>query len=197
MNYPIRILIIDDVMNEGESANMIMNYFRNIDRNKVVFDFLLNKDCYGDYEDEIKLLGGKVFKISPLTPRYFREYRKEIRNFLIFHPEYKIIQSNLEEYGYIPLREAKDLGVPIRISQAFNGSRKFNISQLLRYYFKYKLKAQVTHKFAFNKEAGTWLYGKHEEFTVDENLMNVESYEDNAVKLKDFYLNVLKSGISY
>lgn len=169
----------------------MVNYIRNIDRNKVVFDFLLNKDCDGDYEEEIKTLGGKVFKISPLKPGYFRDYVKDIRNFLIFHPEYKIVQSNLEEYSYIPLREAKDLGVPIRISQAFNGAKKFKISHVLRYYFKYKLKDQVTHKFACNKEAGKWLYGKNEEFTVDNNLIDVNSYEDNAVKLKDFYLNAL------
>ena len=196
MNYPIRILIIDDVMNEGESTNIIMNYFRTIDRNKIVFDFLLSKDSDGKYEEELKALGGKIFKISPLKPRYFRDYRKEIRNFLIFHPEYKIVQSNLEEYSYIPLREAKDLGVPIRISQAFNTSRKFNISYILRYYFRYKLKAQVTHKFASNKEAGIWLYGKNEEFTIDDDITNIGSLKENAIKLKNFYLNLLTSSIS-
>lgn len=47
--------------NPGGVENMVMNYYRNIDRNRVHFDFI---DIYGNgiaYCDEMQLLGGKVY----------------------------------------------------------------------------------------------------------------------------------------
>ena len=66
MEYPIRVLVLDTVMDRGGAETMMMNYFRNIDRNKIVFDFLVNRDYKAAYEDEIKSLGGKIYRMCPL-----------------------------------------------------------------------------------------------------------------------------------
>lgn len=47
---------------------MIMNYYRNIDRNKVQFDFLVHRQEEADYDKEIVALGGKIYHMPMLNP---------------------------------------------------------------------------------------------------------------------------------
>ena len=54
---PIRILQIIRQMNQGGAENFIMNVYRNIDKEKVQFDFLVYKT--GVFDDEIKKNGRK------------------------------------------------------------------------------------------------------------------------------------------
>ena len=183
MEYPIRVLVLDTVMDRGGAETMMMNYFRNIDRNKIVFDFLVNRDYKAAYEDEIKSLGGKIYRMCPLYPQYFGRYKREIKNFLLEHPEYKIIHSNLEERSYFALKEAKKLNIPVRISHSHNAPRGFDIKSIVRYYFRARLKPEVTHMFTCGVEAGDWLYGK-------KNRSNV-IMQNNAVDAKLFEYNEL------
>ena len=43
MGEPIRVLQVVTHMNRGGLETMLMNYYRNIDRNKVQFDFLKHR----------------------------------------------------------------------------------------------------------------------------------------------------------
>ena len=44
MNEPIRVLNLFTIMNRGGAETMVMNYYRNIDRNKIQFDFLVHRE---------------------------------------------------------------------------------------------------------------------------------------------------------
>ena len=41
---PMRVLVLDTVMDRGGAETMMMNYLRHFDRSKVVYDFLVNRD---------------------------------------------------------------------------------------------------------------------------------------------------------
>ena len=163
MSQPIRVLVLDTVMDRGGAETMIMNYYRQIDRSKIQFDFLVNRPYEAAYEKEIQELGGKIFRMCPLYPQYFGRYKKEVREFLKAHPEYQIIHSNLEERSYFALKEAKKLDIPVRISHSHNAPRGFDLKSIIRYYFRANLKPQVTHMFTCGEEAGIWLYGKKQQ----------------------------------
>ena len=45
---------------------MCMNLYRNIDREKVQFDFVKHTSAKGHFEDEITTLGGRIYE----APRY-------------------------------------------------------------------------------------------------------------------------------
>ena len=62
---PIRILHFVAGIGIGGYETFIMNVYRNIDRNKVQFDFFYSFD--GAYKEEILSLGGKVFKAPFIT----------------------------------------------------------------------------------------------------------------------------------
>ena len=53
----LRILHIVTYMGRGGLETMIMNYYRNIDRTKIQFDFLVHRQEKADYDDEILSLG--------------------------------------------------------------------------------------------------------------------------------------------
>ena len=181
----IHVLVLDTVMDRGGAEAMIMNYMRNINRDVIKFDFLTNRDYQAAYEDEIESLGGKVYHMCPMYPGKFRQYKREVREFLKEHPEYKIIHSNLEERSYFALKEAKKLGVPVRISHSHNRPLGFNLKLIMRYYFRFMLKYYNTHMFSCGVEAGDWLYGKKNRDKVI--IMN------NAIDAKEYTYDTNKS----
>ena len=98
------------------------------------------------------------------------------------HPEYRIIDSNLEERSYFALKAAKKLGVPVRISHSHNRPLGVNLKLIVRYYFRFMLKYYNTHMFACGVEAGDWLYGKKNrgKVIVMKNAIDALQYRYNA-----------------
>lgn len=180
----IHVLVLDTVMDRGGAEAMIMNYMRNVDRGLIKFDFLTNRDYRAAFEDEIESLGGKVYHMCPMYPGKFGQYKREVREFLKEHPEYKIIHSNLEERSYFALKEAKKLGVPVRISHSHNRPLGFDLKLIMRYYFRFMLKFYNTHMFSCGVEAGDWLYGKknRDKVIIMNNAIDARAYTYDAGK---------------
>ena len=183
----VHVLVLDTVMDRGGAEAMIMNYMRNINRDIIKFDFLTNRDYRAANEDEIESLGGKVYHMCPMYPGKFHRYKKEVREFLKEHPEYKIIHSNLEERSYLPLKVAKKMGVPVRISHSHNRPLGINPKLIVRYYFRFMLKFYNTHMFACGEEAGDWLYGKknRDNVTIMNNAVDANQYRYNPEVSKE------------
>lgn len=161
MSEPIRVLNMFTIMNRGGAETMVMNYYRNIDRSKVQFDFLVHRQERGAYDDEIEALGGRIYRMPSIKPQNFSSYKKELKSFFEKHQEYKIIHSHMSELGYFAFKEAKKQEIPIRICHAHNAPHSFNAKMIMRNYFKYAMKSYITHMFTCGKEAGEWLYGKN------------------------------------
>ena len=75
----IRVLQVFTILNRGGAESMIMNYYRNIDRDKVQFDFLVHRPERGAFEDEIGM-GGKYTECHELI-RFPNKYYKELDDF--------------------------------------------------------------------------------------------------------------------
>ena len=157
---PERVLVLITSLNRGGAETMAMNYYRHFDRNVIQYDFLVNREEIGAYEEEIQSLGGRIYRMCPMYPQYFHRYKKEFRAFLREHPEYRIIHSNLEERSYFPLKIAAEENVPVRISHAHNEYRTHDLKTPFRDYFRHHLRPYITDGFACSTEAGIWLYGE-------------------------------------
>ena len=119
MNKPIRILHVVTYMGRGGLETMLMNYYRNIDRDKVQFDFLTHRDFEADYDKEIKELGGNIYhlpRLKPFSPAYLRLLDQFFRE----HKEYRIVHSHLDCMAGITLKYAKKNGVSVRIAHAYS-----------------------------------------------------------------------------
>lgn len=173
-----RILILVTSLDRGGIETMLMNYYRQLDKRKFQFDFLINRKEKGAYEDEIRSMGGKIYRMSPMYPWKFPEYRRELRDFIAAHPEYKIIHSHLEERSYWPLAIAKKVGVPVRIAHIHNYyPLAFDPKTPFREWFRFNIRRKgiLTHRLACSQMAGRWLYGKVK-FRVVADAVDVDKF---------------------
>ena len=57
----VRMLHVVGSMSPSGIGNFIMNVYRNIDREKVQFDFVVHETREVNFEEEIKALGGRIY----------------------------------------------------------------------------------------------------------------------------------------
>ena len=170
----IRILHIVTYMGRGGLETMIMNYYRNIDRTKVQFDFLVHRDFEADYDEEIQKLGGKIYRLPRLNP-FSKEYLNRLRSFFNEHKEYEIVHSHLDCMSGIPLNIAKECGVPVRIAHAHSSSQTKDMKYLLKLFFKRNIAKTATDLFACGEKAGQWMFGT-DRFHVLNNAIKTQEY---------------------
>ena len=179
MEQPIRILNLFTIMNRGGAETMVMNYYRNIDRTKVQYDFMVHRQERGAYDDEIESLGGKIYRMPAIRPWNSGQYRKLIRQFYMEHPEYKIIHSHMSELGYYDFIEAENAGIPIRICHAHNRPHGVDLKSPMRWYYKTRMMPHITHMFMCGEESGEWLFGKKnkDKFIQLNNAIDAKMYQ--------------------
>ena len=176
-NRPIRILQITGGMNMGGIENFIMNIYRNIDRNKIQFDFLIHQEEKQMFEDEINFLGGKVFRIPSLAKVGHFKYLKGLRDFFLSHQEYQIIHSHYNTISGIILKEARKCSIKNRISHSHTAYPKYKLLEsIYKNYSKYLLRKNATEYLACSKEAGEWLYGKNKKFKIIKNGIDINKF---------------------
>ena len=183
MNEPVRVLHCLVNMNRGGAETLIMNIYKSIDRDKVQFDFFTSNE--GVFDEEIKKMGGKIYRIPYITKVGPIKYAKSVVAFLKEHSEYKIIHSHMDKMSGLILREAKKAGVPIRIAHSHSTKSEGNILNRLTkaYYAKY-IGNCATHKFACSKAASQFLFKNEEDVIILKNGIQTElyKYDENTRK---------------
>lgn len=171
----IRILQVVNDMHRAGLETMLMNYYRNIDRSQIQFDFLTHRPNKSDYDDEIISMGGKIYYAPRLYPQNYPKYFKWMKKFFAEHPEYKMVHSHIDTMSYLPLLAAKKAGVPIRIAHSHNTAIDKDFKYILKMYFKMRINSVVTNRLACGKEAGKFLFGNRD-FEVIPNAVDAEKF---------------------
>ena len=156
---PFRVLHVLGKMNRGGAETMVMNLYRNIDRSKVQFDFIVHSIEKGDYDDEIKELGGNIFYLPKFRFSTVLKYVNSWVEFFYKHPEYQIIHGHIRSTAsiYLPLAQKYGLKTVIHSHSTSNGS---GFPSLIKYFFQIPLRWDIVdYYFACSKDSGRWLYG--------------------------------------
>ena len=167
----LRILQCVNNMHRAGLETMLMNYYRNVDREYVQFDFLMHRDERSDYDDEIEALGGRIYRAPRLYPQNYPSYFRFMKQFFIEHPEYSIVHSHIDAMSYLPLLAAKKAGVPIRIAHSHSTGIDLDLKYPLKQCFRYGLGGVATHRFACGTRAGEFLF-RGNEYTVIPNAID-------------------------
>ena len=174
MKYPIRVLQVVTYMGRGGLETMLMNYYRHMDHNKVQFDFLTHRQFEANYDQEIKKMGGTIYRSNPLNP-FSKTYKGSLNEFFLNHPEYKIVHSHLDCMAGIPLKIAKKNNVPIRIAHAHNSNQTKDMKYPLKILFKRNITKNANYLFACGNEAGKWMF-QTDNFKVLNNAIDARNY---------------------
>ena len=181
----IRILhFVSSLSKSGGVMNVIMNYYRHIDTEKIQFDFLFfqNLDDTDDtYEEEIKKKGGKVYLIS--KPSLNNKFKEELSN-ILSKETYAALHNHEVYLTFLLAPIAKQNGISNIIAHSHTTmySDKL-ISSFRNRFLCLGLKKNATYYFSCSKAAGEFLYGKK---SVDSG--NVEVI-NNAVDCERFRFN--------
>lgn len=175
MGSPIRILHVVVNMNRGGAETLIMNLYRNIDKEKVQFDFLTSKE--GVFDKEILQLGGRIHRIPYISDVGHFKYIRAMNSFFDKNSHYKIVHSHLDKMSGFVLRAAKKAGIPYRISHSHNTSSEGGrLARMYKWYAGQFIHRNATDLFACSSEAAKWLFNKR--YSSTKILKNgIESYK--------------------
>nr|WP_236951536.1 glycosyltransferase family 1 protein [Mariniflexile sp. TRM1-10] len=168
-----------------------MNYYRQIDKSKVQFDFLVHRKEKADFDEEIERLGGKIYRFDAINPLFPEKYYKSLRAFFKERPEYEIIHSHINTFSSFPLKIAKEFKIPCRIAHAHIAieeiklkdllNNKESTKELIKKIIKLKLKKNIhkyaSHYFSCGEKAGKWLFGNQTDFTIMNNAINANIFK--------------------
>ncbi len=176
----VRILQSVNIMDRAGLETMLMNYYRNIDRCIIQFDFLTHRPTEGAYDKEIEEMGGKVYHAPRLYPQNLSGYYRFMREFYKEHKEYIIIHSHIDTMSYFPLKASKESVIPIRIAHSHSSKLDRDPKLPIKYYALKRIKKVATDYCACGNVAGRFMFG-NESFKVIHNAIDLEKFRYREV----------------
>lgn len=182
MGANMRKVLIISTVNFGYDGitNVIMNYFRAIDKTNLRIDFVTINPIHNNLKAEIEASNSKIFEL-PDRKQYLKAYRKELQQIIKNHYDVIHVHGNSATMQ-IELLMAKQQGIPIRIAHCHNSTCSHKvINQILKPFFN----NTYTHAIACSNLAGSWLFGK-KRFLVLNNAIDLERFRYSQ-KSRDEY----------
>ncbi len=192
----IRVLQIGMTNTMGGIETYLMNYYKNINREEIQFDFIDISDGNLCFKNQIISLGGKVYDVKSYY-RHPLKYIKEIKR-IITENNYQIIHCNMNSGVMIfPLIAAKISKAKIIIAHSHNtSSDKGIIKSILHNINKHAIPFLANMYFACSTEAGKWFFSKKilnsNKFIIIKNAIDIDEflYNEEMRKIKRKELNI-------
>lgn len=183
-----RILVFGMTENLGGIESFIINYYRNIDRDEIQFDFLCNTLNKVAYEEELQYLGANIYHIAPRRENRLY-FKKELEKIFLQHAkEWDAIwvnTCNLVNIDYLIF--AKKYGIKQRIIHSHNSENMEDpIRGLLHLINKKRIKIYATDFWACSDSAADWFYNDdvRDRVVVIHNAISADKMRFDAEKRK-------------
>lgn len=147
-------------MDRAGQETFIMNLYRKIDPEKIRFDFLCTDAKPGDYDEEIRKLGGTIYVLPPIT------LRGPVKQLQKSWYQYRALRAHPCDVYHIHTHHAMDAfrealtaklsGVKTVVVHSHNSSALFHLGA--HRFFRYLLALLPIRRFACSKEAGQWMF---------------------------------------
>lgn len=175
----LRVLQVVGGLARGGTESVVMNFYRQIDRSQVQFDFVSHHPELNDYEQEIRDLGGRVFRVPEFTGLNLLPYLAAWKALLRAHPECRVIHAHAWSTAPIYLRAAKRRGL-YTIAHSHSVSARSGLSAAGRLLLKRLLPVRPDYYMACSGAAAEWLFGadvtRRENFSILPNAIDAERY---------------------
>lgn len=179
----IRVLQVVPNMQKGGLENLIMNIYRNIDKDKIQFDFLVHYNKYFEFYDEIQKLGGKIYIFPLMDDKNVFKYIHELNKFFKNHKEYRIIHGHMASIGFLYLYIAKKNNIPVRIAHSHGASHLKTLKGYIKNFLFKFFKIPANYYMACSSDSGKYMFGEKIKFDFIPNAIDVKKYKfDNNVR---------------
>ncbi len=169
----IRVLHIVGRLNRGGIETLLMNIYRNLDREEIQFDFLIQSEQKGAYEDEIRSLGGRIYRIPAKRRNLLKNMAGTIQ--VVKDKQYQIVHRHSAFPSmWLDLLLARIGGAKVCIAHSHN------VEPEKWYYGIWRecLNKVSDIRFACAIEAGKFMYGR-KQFDIVKNAIILEHYQYN------------------
>lgn len=156
----IRVLQELSALDGGGVAKLLYDYYKNMDHNKVHFDFVISSYYdKGIYEDYFTGEGCKIFKIVKKTENK-KKYLEQIDD-IINKGEYDVIHSHYGIYADEVMQIAKKHNIKKRIIHSHVAYEPITFMQKVKNIIHKRIAlSNATDLFACGRDAGIYMWGK-------------------------------------
>lgn len=180
-----RVLHVVNRMAYGGIETFIMNVYRNIDRNKIQFDFAVHTDIPGDYDNEIRDLGGNIYYFMSRRNGILKYYRDWNQFLKINSNKYTAIHMHVSSLTTIePIIVAKKYNIKNRLIHAHSTLQEGKIHQVLNKFNKNRVVKYATNLIACSEKAGNYVFGNNK-YEIINNGIDIEKFKFNEIKRKE------------
>lgn len=109
----VKVLTILSGLDGGGVENILLNYYQNMDREKVHIDFIVHSQHIGKLEDKFEKLGSKIYRVTPKTVNLKKNIVEIYR--IMKDNKYDIVHSRMNVKGMTHLITAWLCGIKIRM----------------------------------------------------------------------------------
>ena len=175
----VRVLqVLPGGPSQGGIESFVMNYYRNMNRDSIQFDFLVHyKSSKWFCEEEILDLGGRVHYLSAREDKNMIKYIRDLSKILRIHPEYRIMHGHMPGFAPVYFKVAECLGVPIRISHSHVSATEPTAKGAMLEKVIHAIPKTANVYWACSKLAGEFMYGPHRQFDVIPNAISLERFK--------------------
>lgn len=176
---PIRVAHVIGKMCAGGVEAVVFNYYREINKSEVQFDFYYDADSTVEPPQELIDMGARFIE-NPPYQRIWEYIPFLIKSFR--QNEYRIIHSHMNTLSVFPLFAATMANCPVRIAHNHSVPGNDNwLRNALKYILKIFSKCFATDYFACSEKAARWLFGDAEyengNVTVIRNAIDYHKFE--------------------
>ncbi|MDE7417290.1 MAG: glycosyltransferase family 1 protein [Lachnospiraceae bacterium] len=157
---PVRVLNVLGTIDLGGAESRVMELYRALDRDKVQFDFLVHTEKEGQYGEEIRRLGGRIYNVPRFRVYNILPYQKALRRFFCEHNEFAAVQGHMTSTASIYLPIAKKAGIPVTIAHARSAGVDPGIKGFATKVIRYPLKYRADYCFTCSAAAAAAVYGR-------------------------------------
>ncbi len=118
---PKRLLCIVSNMDAGGAETFLMKMYRKLDRSAYQMDFCVSGPSKGYYDDEIKSMGGRIFRICPKTKGFVR-YSRDLKEVFVAGCYDRVLRIGSSSFSALDLWIARRCGVGVRAMRSSNAS---------------------------------------------------------------------------
>lgn len=175
VDEPIRILQSVAGLGRGGLEQIIMNWYRSVDRSKIQFDFVAEEGVgSGDHEAEIRALKGRIFYVPRYTSINPVAYAQKWYQLLAAHPEWRVIHAHHTTPAPIYLMVARVMGRTC-IAHSHTTDNQRSIKAVARRLLGRPLNVIAHKRLACGVDAGRAMFGT-DHFEVIPNSINMKEF---------------------